>query len=125
MPLPVPAVRLWAYDRVMLDLSTAWYAHILRSTPAGHHLLDVGCGPFSAQAANASLLVTRDLRLTGVDTDVGYLQAARSRAMEAGIGVSGAASRITTVSIGWIWLEFATSRDGICTTASAARFEAT
>jgi len=82
-PLP-STLRLWAYDRVMLRLSTAWYAHILEHTEPGSHLLDVGCGPWSAQAANAELLRQRDLRLTGLDIDAGYLRAARQRVAQAG-----------------------------------------
>jgi ubiquinone/menaquinone biosynthesis C-methylase UbiE len=78
-------VRALVYDTVILDLTTRFYAAVLRELPVGAHVLDVGIGTGGALARNADLVRERDLRVTGVDIHAAYLDRARRRLDDAGL----------------------------------------
>lgn len=70
-------MRALIYDAAILTLTGKWYAEVLERLDPGTHLLDVGIGTGGALAANASTLVARDVRVTGVDIDADYVARAR------------------------------------------------
>lgn len=70
-------MRALIYDAAILTLTGKWYAEVLGRLEPGTHLLDVGIGTGGALAANASTLVAKDLRVTGVDIDADYVARAR------------------------------------------------
>lgn len=78
-------MRAWIYDRAILPLTTGWYREVLDRVEAGAHLLDVGIGTGGALAANASLVRSKGLRITGVDIDAAYVKAAGKATEKAGI----------------------------------------
>lgn len=70
-------MRALIYDAAILTLTGKWYAEVLERLAPGTHLLDVGIGTGGALAANASTLVAKDIRVTGVDIDADYVARAR------------------------------------------------
>lgn len=78
-------LRAWIYDRVILKLTTQWYAEVLHRLPEGAHLLDVGIGTGGALANNEAPIHARSLRVTGVDIDPDYVKKASERMAKAGL----------------------------------------
>jgi ubiquinone/menaquinone biosynthesis C-methylase UbiE len=66
-------VRGWLYDRLVVPLTREWYRAVLESLRHGSRLLDVGIGTAGALVANAPLVLTRGIEITGVDVDRDYL----------------------------------------------------
>ncbi len=79
--------RSWIYDRLVSGLTTQWYREVIGRLPDRARLLDVGIGTGSALAANAELVLAKDLVVVGLDIDEHYLE--RCRAEMAGAGLSG------------------------------------
>ena len=79
-------MRSWIYDRVILKLTTRWYEEVISRLEPESVVLDVGIGPGGALVNNAAIVRDKKLRWTGVDIDSTYLDAARERVDEAGIG---------------------------------------
>lgn len=67
------------YDRVIVALTSRWYAEVLARLPRHARLLDVGVGTAGALLAQARLLQRRDLHVVGVDIDGDYVRRARQR----------------------------------------------
>jgi SAM-dependent methyltransferase len=65
--------RAHLYDVAIVPLTARNYGAVLRQLPARTRLLDVGIGTGAALCANADLLVERDLRVHGIDTNPRYL----------------------------------------------------
>ncbi|MBW1878883.1 MAG: class I SAM-dependent methyltransferase [Deltaproteobacteria bacterium] len=78
-------MKAWIYDRALLSLTTGWYREVLLRVPTGSRILDVGIGTGGALASNASLLIERDLHVTGVDIDPDYVNRCRRRMVRAGL----------------------------------------
>lgn len=72
-------IRSLVYDRLILGLTSGWYAEVLRRVPEGAAVLDVGIGTAGALLANADLVEDRGLRVTGIDIDADYIERARGR----------------------------------------------
>nr|WP_274520682.1 class I SAM-dependent methyltransferase [Ectothiorhodospira variabilis] len=72
-------IRGIIYDRLILKLTSRWYAEVLERLPEGAVLLDVGIGTAGALLANAGRLRDKALRVTGIDIDADYVERARQR----------------------------------------------
>jgi SAM-dependent methyltransferase len=82
----VSSLRARLYDAAIVRMTAGWYRAVLERLPRGCRLLDVGIGTGGALLANLDLLVARDLHVTGIDVDAGYV--ARCRAAVARRGVA-------------------------------------
>jgi SAM-dependent methyltransferase len=71
----IDRIRARVYDAAIVGMTAAWYRAVLTRLPTGCRLLDVGIGTGSALLANADLLVSRQLRVTGIDIDRAYASA--------------------------------------------------
>ena len=78
-------MRAWIYDRTILPLTGGWYREVLTRVPDSARLLDVGIGTAGALLHNVDLVQERDLRITGVDIDADYVQAAQKKVDEHGV----------------------------------------
>lgn len=78
-------VRAAVYDATILPLTTGWYRAVLTRLPHHCRLLDVGIGTGGALLANAELIVERDVRVTGVDVDLAYIDRCRAAVAERGL----------------------------------------
>lgn len=78
-------MRAWIYDRAIGPLTTGWYREVLERVEPGSHVLDVGIGTAGALAANAELVRSKSLRVTGVDIDETYVKAARAAVAKVGL----------------------------------------
>lgn len=70
-------MRALIYDLAITHLTAGWYRTVLDHLPQGCRLLDVGIGTASALLANASVITSKDLRVTGIDIDADYVERAR------------------------------------------------
>ena len=71
----IDRIRARVYDAAIVGMTAAWYRAVLTRLPPGCRILDVGIGTGSALLANADLLVSRRLRVTGLDIDRAYATA--------------------------------------------------
>ncbi|MCW5890169.1 MAG: class I SAM-dependent methyltransferase [bacterium] len=78
-------MRSVIYDAAIVGLTAGWYRAVLTRLPARSRLLDVGIGTAGALVANATLVVARDLRVTGVDIDADYVRRATAALDQAGL----------------------------------------
>jgi tRNA A58 N-methylase Trm61 len=78
-------VRARLYDAAIVRLTTAWYREVLERVPRASRILDIGIGTGGALAANATLLVAKDLRVTGLDIDRAYIERCRQVLAQAGV----------------------------------------
>lgn len=72
-------MRGFIYDRLILGLTSQWYAEVLERIPDGTVLLDVGIGTAGALMANAGRIERKALRVVGIDIDLEYVERARKR----------------------------------------------
>ncbi len=72
-------IRSLVYDTLILDLTSRWYAQVLRRMPEEAAVLDVGIGTAGALLANADLVTQKKLQVTGIDIDADYIERARTR----------------------------------------------
>jgi len=73
----VHGARARVYDAVIAGMTGAWYGAVLQRLPEYCRLLDVGIGTGSALLANADLIASRDLTVTGIDIDAAYVEHCR------------------------------------------------
>lgn len=78
--------RARVYDATIVPLTASWYRTVLEHLHEESALLDVGIGTGAALAANASLLIDKRLRVTGIDVDAAYVARCRKTISEAGLG---------------------------------------
>lgn len=78
-------MRAFIYDATFRRLTIKWYAAVLQRLEPGSRLLDVGVGTAGSLIANAELIRARQLRVTGIDIDEGYVKAARKKVAEEGL----------------------------------------
>ncbi|MEQ6885251.1 class I SAM-dependent methyltransferase [Salicola sp. Rm-C-2C1-2] len=72
-------IRSLIYDTLILKLTSRWYAEVLSLIPARATVLDVGIGTAGALLANAEHVTSKQLQITGIDIDGGYVARARPR----------------------------------------------
>ena len=72
-------MRGFIYDRLILTLTSRWYAEVLERLRDGTVLLDVGIGTAGALMANAERVKRKALRVVGIDIDLDYVERARKR----------------------------------------------
>ena len=72
-------MRAFIYDRLILTLTSRWYAEVLERLRDGTVLLDVGIGTAGALMANAERVERKALRVVGIDIDLDYVERARKR----------------------------------------------
>lgn len=78
-------LRARLYDVVIVPLTSPYYRLVLDRLPDGARLLDVGIGTGAALAANADLIVGKELRVHGIDTDEQYLARCARHVARAGL----------------------------------------
>lgn len=78
-------MRAWIYDKAIRPLTGGWYAEVLQRVPDGARMLDVGIGTGGALCANAALVRSKKLHITGVDIDGDYVRAARRAVTKHGL----------------------------------------
>lgn len=78
--------RARIYDRAIVGLTAGWYQAVLSRLPVGCRLLDIGIGTGSALLANADLLESRDIHVTGVDIDRAYIDRCNAAIAARGLG---------------------------------------
>jgi cyclopropane fatty-acyl-phospholipid synthase-like methyltransferase len=77
--MPVAArARSAIYDALIVGMTAGWYRAVLERLPRGCRLLDVGIGTGAALLANADLLRTHDIHVTGLDIDRAYVERCRA-----------------------------------------------
>jgi SAM-dependent methyltransferase len=79
-------LRAAIYDAAVLHLTEGWYRAVLGRLSPGARILDVGIGTAGALARNAKLVAEQRLRVTGIDIDLDYVQAAREAVDRAALG---------------------------------------
>jgi SAM-dependent methyltransferase len=79
------SLRARIYDAAITTMTAAWYRAVLERLEPGTHLLDVGIGTGSALAANADLVIARELRVTGIDIDAAYVRRCRETLARSGL----------------------------------------
>lgn len=83
--------RARVYDALIVQLTSGWYAEVLRRLPRKSALLDVGIGTGSALANNRDALVSKQITVEGVDYDGDYVKQCRAllaeRALETRVAV--------------------------------------
>ncbi|WP_205632017.1 bifunctional 2-polyprenyl-6-hydroxyphenol methylase/3-demethylubiquinol 3-O-methyltransferase UbiG [Ectothiorhodospira sp. BSL-9] len=72
-------MRGMIYDRLILQLTSRWYAEVLERMPEGAALLDVGVGTAGALMANAERVKVKALSVVGIDIDGDYVKRAHRR----------------------------------------------
>lgn len=82
----VRRARSRIYDAAIVGLTADWYRNVLERLPEGCPLLDVGIGTGSALLANAALLRTRRIHVTGLDIDAAYIERCRREVAMQGLG---------------------------------------
>ena len=81
----IDGIRARVYDAVIVGMTAGWYRAVLARLPAGCRVLDVGIGTGRALLANADLLVSRQLRVTGIDIDRAYASACANEVARRGL----------------------------------------
>lgn len=79
-------IRAWLYDAAVVPMTAVWYGAVLERLPAGCRLLDIGIGTGGALLAHADVLTGKDLRVTGIDVDVAYVDHCRRAVSRRGLG---------------------------------------
>ncbi len=67
-------------------MTATWYRAVLERLPVPCRLLDVGIGTGSALLQNAEVVVSKDLRVTGIDIDADYVERCRRKVARRGLG---------------------------------------
>ena len=78
-------VRARIYDAVIVHMTAGWYRAVIERLPDDCRLLDVGIGTGGALVANASEIVRKRLRVTGVDIDRDYVRRCNRALAEAAL----------------------------------------
>ncbi|WP_018872485.1 bifunctional 2-polyprenyl-6-hydroxyphenol methylase/3-demethylubiquinol 3-O-methyltransferase UbiG [Thioalkalivibrio sp. ALJ16] len=78
-------LRSLIYDRLILRLTTQWYAAVFQRLAPGATVLDVGVGTAGALLAHERRIRECGLRVTGIDVDRDYIHRARARVRAAGL----------------------------------------
>jgi SAM-dependent methyltransferase len=73
------------YDMVILKMTSIWYRAVLSQLPDNSVLLDVGIGTASALLSCKDLIISKNLRVLGMDIDEAYLDAANQKIKECGL----------------------------------------
>ena len=75
-------IRSFIYDLLILRLTSHWYSEVFKRIPDGAVLLDVGIGTAGALIANADVVRSKDLHITGIDIDPDYIESAKREIRE-------------------------------------------
>lgn len=70
------ALRSRIYDAVIVSTTSVWYREFLTTVPMDSTVLDVGIGTATSLIENRDLLVTKRIKVHGVDYDQGYIDRA-------------------------------------------------
>lgn len=71
------SLRSLVYDSLITRMTTQWYRHVLIEIPPGSVVLDVGIGTATSLLANRDIVLSKGLRVVGVDYDAAYIATAR------------------------------------------------
>jgi SAM-dependent methyltransferase len=88
LPARIPVrskVRAWVYDRLIADMTAAWYRQVLARLPDRARLLDVGIGTGAALARCGDVVRGKQLAVVGLDIDSDYLACCRAAIGRAGL----------------------------------------
>ncbi len=81
----VSTLRGIIYDHTFAKLTIDWYRAVLERLPESAEVLDVGIGTGGAVAANANLIIEKNLQITGLDIDADYLERCEKTLARAGL----------------------------------------
>ncbi len=81
----VSTLRGIIYDHTFAKLTIDWYRAVLERLPESAEVLDVGIGTGGAVAANANLIMEKNLQITGLDIDADYLERCEKTLARAGL----------------------------------------
>mgnify|MGYP001560524611 CR=1 FL=1 len=70
--------RSRVYDTVIVAMTSMWYREVLTLLPLRTRLLDVGIGNATSLINNRDVVISKQLDVTGVDYDQGYIDAANA-----------------------------------------------
>lgn len=70
--------RNYLYDTFVVAMTSVWYREFLVRLPPDSVVLDVGIGNATSLINNRDIIVSKRLKIHGVDYDQGYIDAARS-----------------------------------------------
>ena len=69
-------LRSYLYDAFIVDMTSKWYRHVLSLVPPRSSVLDVGIGTASSLLKSRDIVISKRLRVVGVDYDSAYVSAA-------------------------------------------------
>lgn len=75
-------MRAWLYNRTLLPLTSKWYREVLERLPTEARILDVGIGTGGALLKNKDLLISKDIKVVGVDIDGDYVRKCRKAVLK-------------------------------------------
>ena len=70
--------RSYIYDTFIVAMTTVWYREVLVDVPVGARILDVGIGTATSLLDNRDIIVSKKLKVVGVDYDQDYVDTAQA-----------------------------------------------
>ncbi|CAD2218795.1 type 11 methyltransferase [Angomonas deanei] len=74
----VKSFRSYVYDFVIFTTTSRWYREVLLDCPMDVTLLDVGIGTATSLIDNRDIVVSKRMRVVGVDYDLDYVESAQA-----------------------------------------------
>jgi len=99
------SLRDYIYDKILGSATlgegstTSLYRKALESIPPNSRVLDVGIGNGTCAVENMGIIRKKNIRITGIDIDTGYIQAAKQKIMVANAGSHITANVVDLMSI--------------------------
>jgi len=74
----------WIYNRMIIDMTEVWYRAVLERQKEGSTILDIGVGTAGALLRCKDLIISKKLRIIGIDYNPFYITAAQRSIQDAG-----------------------------------------
>jgi len=80
----IETIVSWVYNRVIVDMTEVWYRAVLERQRDGACILDIGVGNAGALLRCKDLIISKKLRIIGIDYNAFYIAAAHQSIQDAG-----------------------------------------
>lgn len=81
-------ILAWIYNRMIIDMTELWYRAVLERQPQGSTILDVGVGTAGALLRCKDIIISKKLRIIGIDYNPFYITAAHQSIQDAGPAIA-------------------------------------